>query len=372
MSRARILAGLSALMLLAGCGGRGSDSGESPEPVSPVYTDWSKLTPYKPSAPNPLYSRFEPYQGDTLTPRSDYGVLLPYQGATLSVSNYIMDSLPLFGLVTTDGRVVTEPVYANVYSFSGLRFTPSAPASFLIMSKSDSNAGTGNGKDSMAGEFTLVVAAPDGRWVRDFGIAGIQYLDSSCLAVIQPDNTVTVLSADGETAAYFSGDAITPYMRGLETPYFGYEGGLQLSSRGDILFAEGYDPALNGSRIFCYLNLADGTVSADRPEGFSEELPYVPLNEENEENDGYSSVRDAMTGELYYFIHDDSDSAAPNMHILDKEKQTLLSVRNDDSMFYQPSIWNGLCAAVQDDTFCYYDLGSGKCVFRYPLRSNLG
>ncbi|WP_312280107.1 hypothetical protein [Oscillibacter sp.] len=369
MSRARIVASLSALMLLAGCGALGSNSGESPESVSPVYTDWSKLTPYKPAAPKPLYSRFAPYQGDTLTPRSDYGVLLPYQGATLSVSNYITDSLPLYGLVTTDGRIVTEPVYADVYPSSGWSFNPSAPASFLILSKGDPNAGTGNGRDSMAGEFTRVVAATDGRWVRDFGVAGVEYLDGDRLAVVQPDNSITVLSASGETAAYFSGDAVTPYLRGLEKPYFGYEGGPYLSSRGDILFAEGYDPALNGSRIFCYLNLADGSVSADPPEGFSEELLYMSPGDGE---DGYNPIRDAVTGELYYFTRDDSDSAAPNMHILDREKQSLLSIRDDDSMFYEPSIWNGLFAAVQDGAFCYYDLGSGECVFRFPLRSNLG
>ncbi|WP_294855697.1 hypothetical protein [uncultured Oscillibacter sp.] len=368
MSRARFLAGLSALMLLAGCGAPGPDSGESPEPVSPVYTDWSKLTPYKPAAPKPLYSRFEPYQGDTLTPRSDYGILIPYLGASLSVSNYITDSLPLYGLVTTDGRIVTEPVYASIYAVSGYTQGRSS-APFLLLQKGDPSAGKGNGRDSLAGEFSCTVAAPDGRWVRDFGIAGTEYVDEAHLAIIQPDNSVTVLSADGEIAAYFSGDAVTPYLRSLEKPYFGYEGSPYLSSRGDILFAQGYDPALNGSRIFCYLNLADGTVSADPPQGFSEELPYVPLNEEN---DGYSSIRDAVTGELYYFTWDDSDSAAPDMHILDKEKQSLLSIRNDDSMFYQPSIWNGLCAAVQDGAFCYYDLNSGECVFRFPLRSNFG
>ncbi|WP_312939500.1 hypothetical protein [Oscillibacter sp.] len=369
MSRSRILAGLSALTVLAGCGAPGSDSGESPEPVSPVYTDWSKLTPYKPIAPKPLYSQFAPFQGDTLTPRSDYGVLLPYQGATLSVNNYIADSLPLYGLVTTDGQIVTDPVYADVYSFSGWSFNPSAPASFLIMNKGDPHAGTGNGRDSMAGEFTCIVSAPDGRWVRNFGVAGVEYLDGDRLAVVQPDNSITVLSANGKTTAYFSGDVLTPYLRGLENPYFGFEEGPYLSARGDILFAEGYDSALNGLRIFFYLNLADGTVSADPPEDFSMEWPDVT---QDGSEDGYNPIRDAVTGQLYYFTRDNSNSAAPNMHILDKGKQSLLSIRDDDSMFYEPSIWNGLCAAVQDNAFCYYDLGSGECVFRFPRRSNLG
>lgn len=369
MNGTRVLASLSALMLLAGCGAPGSNSGESPESVSPVYTDWSKLTPYESAVPEPLYSRFAPYQGDALTPRSDYGILLPYLGASLSVSNYITDSLPLYGLVTTDGRIVTEPVYADVYSTSGWSFNPSAPASFLILSKGDPDAETGNGRDSMAGEFTCIVAATDGRWVRNFGVAGVQYLDGGRLAVVQPDNSVTVLSADGETVAFFSGEAVTPYLYGLETPYFGYEGGPYLSSRGDILFAEGYDPVLNDSRIFCYLNLADGTVSANPPEGFSVEWPYVSPDGGD---DGYNPIRDAVTGELYYFTRDYSDSAAPQVRILDADKQLLLSTHDDGSMFYEPSIWNGLCAAVQNGAFCYYDLHSGACVFRFPLRSNLG
>lgn len=370
MSRARFLAGLSALMLLAGCGAPGPDSGESPEPVSPVYTDWSKLTPYKPAAPKPLYSRFEPYQGDTLTPRSDYGILIPYLGASLSVSNYITDSLPLYGLVTTDGRIVTEPVYASIYAVSGYTQGRSS-APFLLLQKGDPSAGKGNGRDSLAGEFSCTVAAPDGRWVRDFGIAGTEYVDEAHLAVVQPDNSVTVLDKNGETAAYFSGDAIAPYLRASASPYFGYEGGPSLSSKDGVLYVEGFDKALEDWRPFCYFNLADSSLSPDPPEGFDPEWPE--WSGDGSDGHGRSPVTDNVTGEIFYYRYDHAGGAADvTLHILDGEQRPLLSINDNDSMFYEPSIWNGLCAAVQDGAFCYYDLNSGECVFRFPLRSNFG
>ena len=41
----QLIVSLLALILLAGCASPVPEPAPEPEPVSPVYTDWSKLTP---------------------------------------------------------------------------------------------------------------------------------------------------------------------------------------------------------------------------------------------------------------------------------------------------------------------------------------
>ena len=89
---------------------------------------------------------------------------------------------------------------------------------------------------------------------------------------------------------------------------------------------------------------------------------------------GHSPITDNITGKVYYYRYDRAEGAAhATLNVVDGEQRLLLSVEDDlYGLLYQPLIWNGLCSAVQDGAFCYYDLKSGECVFRFPLRSNLG
>lgn len=371
MNRAQILGYLLAPVLLTGCGALASSTpAKNPEPqaVPPVYTDWSKLTPYEPDTAKALYSKFKPYQGDALTARDDYGPLLPYLGAEPAISSYITDRLPLFGLVTADGRVITEPVYANIYAITDYSGNPPVSAPFLILQKGGPDGGTGNGMMSQAGEFLCTVAAPDGCWVRDFGIAGTVFVDSTHLAVVEPDNSVTVLDKAGKTAAYFPGSAFTPYLNGSSSLYFGEEGDPRLSAKDGVLYVEGFDEALEDWRTFCYLNIADDTVSPDPPEGFSDQWPEGS----GSDTGGYSPLLDPITGTLYYYSRDYIGNAFNRsmLNILSADKHPLLSLSDESYTLYQPLLWDGFCSAVQNGAFCYYDLKSGSCVFRYLLRSN--
>lgn len=371
MNRAHILGCLLALALLTGCTAPPSSApAKSPEPqtISPVYTDWSKLTPYEPDSAKALYSKFKPYQGDALTARDDYGPLLPYLGAEPAVSDYITDRLPLFGLVTADGRVVTEPVYADICASTDYSGNLPVSAPFLILQKGAPDGGTGNGRMSQAGEFLCTVAAPDGSWVRDFGIAGTVFVDSAHLAVVESDNSVTVLDKAGKTAAYFPGSAFTPYLRGSASHYFGMESDPRLCAKDGVLYVAGFDEALEDWRTFCYLNIADGTLSPDPPEGFSDQWPEGS----GDDSGGYSPLVDPVTGTLYYYSLDYSGNASdrPMLNILSADKHPLLSMSDESYTLYQPLLWNGFCSAVQNGAFCYYDLKFGSCVFRYPLRSN--
>ena len=81
----RLLFILAALCLLAGCASPAPEA-KTPAPASPVYTDWSKLTPYKPVEEQ--YSYAETYREDgTLQPDGGYGPLLPYIGSYLETES---------------------------------------------------------------------------------------------------------------------------------------------------------------------------------------------------------------------------------------------------------------------------------------------
>ena len=95
-----IAAWLLPLLLLAGCAPQAETSVVQPDDTgSPVYTDWSKLTPYEPQSP--VYTYHAGYSGaDRFQPRDDYGALLPYIGRYASMEQYVIDALPFYGLVT--------------------------------------------------------------------------------------------------------------------------------------------------------------------------------------------------------------------------------------------------------------------------------
>ncbi len=103
---------LAALLLLSGCAGgvEGSPSSDEPEALSPVYTDWSKLTNYE--APEERFTRRYTAFTDHLIPAEDYGPLLPYVGA---VTGDRYTNVEKYGLVTLEGEIVTDPVYTNIY-----------------------------------------------------------------------------------------------------------------------------------------------------------------------------------------------------------------------------------------------------------------
>ena len=100
------------LLALAGCGMQTKPELEQ-ETVSPVYTDWSKLTPYEPF--QQIYTYHAGYRTDgILEARDDYGALLPYIGKYSTMEQYVIDALPFYGLVTDKGELVSDPIYARI------------------------------------------------------------------------------------------------------------------------------------------------------------------------------------------------------------------------------------------------------------------
>ena len=207
----RLIVSLLALLLLAGCASPAPEPAPEPEPVSPVYTDWSKLTPYEPEKEQYAYA--DTYREDgVLQPSGDYGPLLPYIGSYLETQSY-MGPLTTLGLVTADGRLVTPPLYAEIEMARDWLTNTYAP--FLLLYRGEVTGRHENEWGSwVEGDFNLTVAAPDGSWVRELPpcYGGGQLLSGDRLALALTDGSVLILNVDGSTAISFPASDLEPYL----------------------------------------------------------------------------------------------------------------------------------------------------------------
>lgn len=365
----RLLISLILFCFLTGCGTVPvPEKPRVPEPVSPVHTDWSQLTPYEP--PESVYSYFEPYSGSgPLQPRDDYGLLLPYIGAELAVDNYIADRLPLYGLSTADGQVVTEPVYASISMENG----------FLLLERGSPQLYQQEEPVLVRGDFDLTVAAPDGSWAR--ALDGYYVYSVKGLLATSDHGSLSYWNDRGELVHQFSADVFRPYLGDRYT--WNDEGGPwleQVDERVVYLTSHNHSPD-GGQPLRLYLDLEENTVRETPPDGYPAEMDYARLYEEPPEFPGYRSIwgiTDPVTGEKYYYAHTDTEGP-PDHHLFSETGEVLLT--DFDSLWTPfPQIIGGYIACVEyqndfsqtmaDGTFRWHRLDDGECVFRFPIRSN--
>lgn len=334
---------------------------KEPKPASPVYTDWSKLTPYVPAEIK--YTYFDPYSGsEPLQPRDDYGLLLSYVGTNSILEQYIMDKLPLYGLVTDKGQLVTEPVYTDI-SFLG---------EFLLLARGEVYGYHEMGWGTVAdGGFAYTIAAENGSWVREIGAAHEVFsFGEDCLAASMRDGSVLVIRADGSTAAEFPRSALEPYL-GADYEW-SWDMGPTLSGTNGLLTIWKYDETItDGDYNVCYLNPATGEISAKAPAGWDDtvhfeeyEVPHVP---------GYGyldQIVDSATGKVYY-----SGSRQEDAHtvydLLNEDGQLIYAgCVLEDVYLWTPIVRAGLITSIDDGVFSYHSLADGSTVFSFPLRSN--
>lgn len=187
----------------------GAVSKESPPPVSPlantapptpvptaavsVHTDWSKLGEKPGPLPEIKSRRYEKYT-DTLIPKDDYGMLIPYAGSRL------LDDWPaangcLWGLMTTEGVVVTDPVFSSAYRASYYSDYDSGnygniPLPLLVLTKGDPTLGV-----EAWDAARIAIAASDGSWVTDFEYLGVRAYDNGLLLCTA--DSLTLMEPDG-------------------------------------------------------------------------------------------------------------------------------------------------------------------------------
>ena len=371
----RLIVSLLALLLLAGCASPAPEPAPEPEPVSPVYTDWSKLTPYEPEKEQYAYA--DTYREDgVLQPSGDYGPLLPYIGSYLETQSY-MGPLTTLGLVTADGRLVTPPVYAEIEMARD--WLTNAYAPFLLLYRGEVTGRHENEWGSwVEGDFNLTVAAPDGSWVRELPpcYGGGQLLSGDRLALALTDGSVLILNADGSTAMSFPASALEPYLG--EGFTWQWDGGPSLDWVNDVGRVWKYDEnAPNGNGTACWLDPDTGAVTADPPPGYVEpeyayqegpELAFPGYN-------NWTTLTDPVTGKLY--CHGTRTDGSDIQDLLDEQGRVILEdctlpywAMGIEHGWQSPWIWADRIACSEDGMFCYCDL-NGTCVFRRTIQTNL-
>ena len=181
--------------LLAGCSGPGgSSSSGQPEgsqsassaPAADgsvrVQTDWSVLEGTE-ETPSTVLNRWYDSYTDHLIAREDYGTLLPFAGARVTIQpldgesqDYISSSF-LYGLMTQEGTVVMDPVCTSIYRVSYTSATgDSVPLPVLALERGDEAQG-----DPGSGTL-MALAAADGSWCTDYVYWGCAASPTALLA----------------------------------------------------------------------------------------------------------------------------------------------------------------------------------------------
>ena len=334
----------------------------SADAFSPVYADWSRLTPYVPAKAR--YTSFTPFAGkEDLTARNDYGPLLPYVGAEDTVEGYVLDALPLWGLTTLDGQLVTDPVYAHIC----------VQGPFLLMAKGHvEDPRRTEWHNLPEGEFRYTIAAPDGSWVRQAGACSELYqLDRNHLMLSGNDGSLRVLSSSGDWTAQFTRDDLAPFL-GDDYNWNWDVGPMPWFLGGSLVAVWEYDAAApDGSRYPCYLDTMSGDILTELPEGT--DLTFDSLLEDTPEFPGYGYVEkltDLVNGRTYYTGWK-RDSDVPEEDLLDEAGNVVKEgCFLPSSLQWQPILADGMLGVIEHGTFTYTSLTTGKVVFSYPLRTN--
>ena len=356
----RLLAMLPLLILIGCAAPAGPEAAPpvdvEPETGSPVYTDWSKLTPYEP--PQPVYTFHAGYRADgAFEPRDDYGALLPYIGRYSTMERYVIDYLPLFGLVTGKGELVSDPVYMGARFLDG----------FLLLDR-----------ETSGGTLSRTLAAADGRWAHELGDS--RYLRSGfgLLMTVTSGGDLDLWNADGEAVAHFDSALFTS--RFGEDLNWGEEGGPFIDWVDDkVGYAVSY--RVNGEYqdegVRLYLDFSSGAVTDVPPKGYGAEIDYAAIMSDAPEPPAVEDsiyldpIADQVTGETYFYGYCRGGGDADGRYALFDGEGRLL-IENCDLMRFEQSliVRAGLCSIVEDGCFCFRSLTGGALVFRYPMRTN--
>lgn len=366
----QIVAALLLALLLTGCAAQntpGAELTQEADPQSAVYTDWSKLTPYAP--PQEIYGFHAGYSAyDDFAPRDDYGALLPYVGKYVPMSMYVIEALPLYGIVTSKGELVTEPIYAEIRYFDD----------FMLLYRGDPE-GVSGGDSYAGGRFSRTLAAPDGSWTRELTDSYYVASGKGMLMTASADNSLALWNAQGEVVMRFDGTLFEPYLG--ENIVWGEEGGPWVDWADERL---GYVTSFQVNREYFeqgvrfYLDFTDGSVMAEPPEGYPAEIEYdenilrEPAPPKIEGAHGLYPYYDPVTGELYFCGYYSADGEPPyHPSFFDSEGRLLLE---DSSMLYFENaniLRAGLCSTIEDGCFCYRSVKDRSLVFRKRMETNL-
>lgn len=175
-----------------------------------VRTDWSHLGPYAPE--ESVYTRRDPAFTDDLVPAGDYGPLLPFLGGKLGGT----DLGSRYGLMTLEGQVVVDPVYATVWdgSFS-MSYHDSRPLPYYMLYKGAVSDSEDFWPDEPGG---WAMAARDGSWCTDFRYTMDGELTIWGRGINENATDEGLFVLDGDALVYLDGASGQELLRLAELP----------------------------------------------------------------------------------------------------------------------------------------------------------
>jgi hypothetical protein len=174
-------------MLLSACSQ--STPGTAPSEASPapsyqivdgyaIKTDYSGLKPYEPPAEK--YTRLSEGPLPELKPADNYGTLLPYAGETLyGEGGWSVSSL--YGFVTKDAKIVTDPVYTSVWQ--GYYYNPGTASGTYVPAYHLQKLTDTIDRDDPWNNIRHGACALDGSWITPVDFADVYFFDNVIVCV---------------------------------------------------------------------------------------------------------------------------------------------------------------------------------------------
>lgn len=407
MRQGAVLWGLVLTLALTGCGGEKTPVSTAPPTPVPapapggpvVKTDWSKLGPHEREQMADIGARwYKDYTG-TLIPRGDYGTLVPYVGGRLE--NSFMSGYQ-YGLMTMEGIVVVDPVYAAVSTARYGNGQANVLPVYVLRQGRDGGAG-----EEIQGRYAI--AALDGSWSTDFdyefavpGPAGIFLVaDDACMVMGTDGGIVSRWTwadlgyATGEKPAWCPGpmeniplwragkvvlERADEYVELLDTrtgerPRMRFDDFWALDSEQESGDAWTVTPSgdttvltrENGRNVLpipCLYGTAEGGYAIlvgedERSAAYTVDgKELVPPGRYEELDVQY----DAVIGTPYLLAGKRTNGSYVST-ILDADGKERVSFTTAEWSPLYPRLVNGLAETVTEDGAAYYD-ASGACVFR--------
>jgi len=368
--RRGIIIMLTALLLLSGCAAQKELPSDEQDGKLNVSTDWSKLDERNKPLPSVGSRWFDEYTGQLIL-RDDYGSLIPYVGLRL-MADWPAKTGCLYGLMTTDGIVVTDAVYSEVtrpFYTVGERLISHPLLALRAGKRTDEEYGY---------KRDWAIAANDGSWCTEFLYRGICAGKDGLL--LFEDRQITYMSPTGEILGIWTMAELGLTREEVDWVFQGLEWGEgYFGIWFDDYFSLGYSD--NTAEEITLLHIPSGQKETIARDDLWDILTQTLDVDQPDMEDFTANLPPGNYIEIYYLWDSFSDNDKPAMIFAsnrEEEGARDLFFLNDGTplplLTKKSGIWyysvrpvGGLIEVLDLNTASYYDLKTMDCVFRTYL-----